>query len=76
MKKIPAAKFNAPCLTIIETVHATREPVLITQRGRPLAKVVPAGEAQEFLGRLKGVVKISGDIESPLQGAEAWEALR
>jgi len=67
MKKMPAGEFKARCLSVVESVRATREPVLITKRGRWVAILVPApAEKQEFLGRLQGVVKIVGDIESPV----------
>jgi prevent-host-death family protein len=77
MKKMPAGEFKAHCLSVMETVCATGESVLITKRGRPVAKLVPAEtERQDFLGRLQGMVKIVGDIESPLEAPEVWEALR
>ncbi len=74
---MPAGEFKAHCLTVMETVRTTREPVLITKHGRPVAKLVPTDEApQEFLGRLQGIVKITGDIESPVELPESWEGLR
>ena len=51
--------------------------MLITKHGRPVAKLVPAEEeSREFLGRLEGIIKIVGDIESPIEPAEAWEVMR
>ncbi|MGH9470750.1 MAG: type II toxin-antitoxin system Phd/YefM family antitoxin [Terriglobia bacterium] len=77
MKKIAAAEFKARCLAIMEDVRATREPVLITKRGRPVAKLVPAEPAKDdFLGRLEGAFKITGDITSPVEPPEVWDALR
>ncbi len=77
MKKMPAGEFKARCLTVMENVRKTKESVLITKRGRPVAKLVPADEGQRpFLGRLEGIVKIVGDIESPILPAEAWGVLR
>jgi prevent-host-death family protein len=77
MKKMPAGEFKARCLSVMESVRKTKEPVLITKRGRPVAKLVPADVApQDFLGRLEGVVRILGDVESPIEPAEAWDALR
>ena len=75
MKKMAAAKFKTHCLTIMEDVRATREPVLITKRGRPVAKLVPA-DMVDFIGRLEGVVRIVGDIESPIEPAETWEVMK
>jgi len=76
MKKMPAGEFKARCLTVMERVRNTREPVLITKRGQPVAKLVPVDEAPEFLGRLQGIVKIQGDVESPVEPPESWEVLR
>jgi len=72
MKKIAAGEFKAKCLALMEDVRATRQPILITKRGKPIAKLVPAEEPNDdFIGRLKGVIKIVGDIESPIEG---WES--
>lgn len=77
MKKIPAREFKARCLGLMDTVQRTKEPILITKRGKVVAKLVPAVETpREFLGRLEGVVKIVGDLESPIEPPEAWEILR
>jgi prevent-host-death family protein len=72
MREIPLNKFRARCLAILDRVQKTKEAVLITKGGRPLAKLVPAEEVpREFLGRLEGIVKIIGDIESPIAPAES-----
>ena len=77
MKKIAAAKFKAQCLKVMEQVRTTREPVLVTKRGRPLAKLVPPEKASDdFIGSLEGVITIVGDIESPVTPLEDWDALR
>jgi prevent-host-death family protein len=77
MKKMPAGEFKNRCLAVMQEVSETREPVLITKRGKPVAKLVPAENAEGvFLGRLKGIVRIVGDIESPIEPPEVWDALR
>jgi prevent-host-death family protein len=77
MKRMPAGEFKTRCLSVMDAVQKTKESVLITKRGRPVAKLVPAEEeSREFLGRLEGIVKIIGDIESPIESPEAWEVLR
>jgi len=61
----------------MEEVRKNREPVLITKRGKPVAKLVPADKArEELIGRLEGIVSITGDIESPIEAVDAWESLR
>ncbi len=77
MKTMTAGKFKAQCHKVIDRVNATRGPVLITKNGRPIAKFVPAGLPKEdFLGCLAGMIEILGDIESHVQPAEDWNALR
>ena len=67
MRKIPAGRFKAQCLAIIDEVQKTKAPVLITKNGRPLAKLLPVEEApRQFLGQLEGIMKVLGDIESPI----------
>jgi prevent-host-death family protein len=77
MREIPLNKFRARCLAILDRVQKTKEAVLITKGGRPVAKLVPAEEVpREFLGRLEGIVKIIGDIESPIEPADSWNAVQ
>jgi len=77
MKRMPAGEFKARCLTVMDDVNKTRETVLITKRGKPVAKLVPAERMErDFIGRLEGKIRITGDIESPIEPTEAWEALR
>jgi prevent-host-death family protein len=77
MRKIAAGEFKARCLTLMEDVRSTREPLVITKRGKPVAKLVPADEPKrEFIGSLKGVIRIVGDIESPVVPPEDWETSR
>ncbi len=72
MKKIAAGEFKARCLALMEDVRSTREPLVITKRGKPVAKLVPIEDKKDdFIGRLEGVMKIVGDIESPIDG---WES--
>jgi prevent-host-death family protein len=72
MKKIAAGEFKARCLTLMEDVRSTREPLIITKRGKPVAKLVPADDNKDdFIGRLEGVFRIVGAIESPIDG---WES--
>jgi prevent-host-death family protein len=76
MKTISASEFKKRCASVVTEVHSTRESVLITKRGKPIARLVPAGRPPKFIGRLKGIIKIVGDIESPVEPPEAWKVLR
>ena len=74
MKKIAAGVFKARCLTLMDDVRSTREPLIITKRGKPVAKLVPIENTKDdFIGRLKGVFRVVGDIESPIE-PDAWES--
>ena len=42
--EINAAEFKAKCLKLLDEVAATHEPLVITKRGKPVAKLVPIGE--------------------------------
>ncbi len=44
------------------------------RRGQQIAKPRPAEES--FIGRLKGVIKVVGDVESPVVPPEAWASAR
>ena len=65
MKTVAAGKFKAQCLEIIEYVRTTGEEVLITKRGKPLAKLVPVRKPFEDF-------TIVRDIESPII---SWDKL-
>ncbi len=74
MKTIAAAEFKARCLTLMEDVRSTREPLIITKRGKPVAKLVPISQQKDdFIGRLKGKIWSVGDIESPIEPG-TWES--
>ena len=67
MKQIPAGSFKARCLAVMNEIQSTREPVVVTKRGKPLVKVVPIEEQTNgLLGCMKGKIQIVGDIESPI----------
>lgn len=61
---INAAEFKAKCLKLIDEVAATREPLVITKRGKPVARVVPIEEERPrgLFGYMKGTITIHGDI--------------
>jgi prevent-host-death family protein len=77
MKTIPAARFKAGCLKIMDDVKARREPVLITKKGKPVARLEPVDEpADDVFGCLAGELEISGDILSPVITPSAWKGSR
>ncbi len=73
MKTMPAGSFKVHCLAVMDEVQSKRESVLITKRGKPVAKLVPIEtEKDEIFGFLKGKGKILGDVVSPILSPEEW----
>ena len=74
MKKIAAGLFKARCLSIMDRVQKTGEPVFITKRGKPVARLLPAtSEPEDVFGYMAGKVKIVGDIVGPITPLEDWD---
>jgi prevent-host-death family protein len=73
MKKMAAGEFKVHCLAVMDEVQSKRVSVLITKRGKPVAKLVPIEkEKDEIFGFLKGKVKVLGDVVSPALTPEEW----
>ena len=73
--KINVTEFKAQCLKLFDEVAQTRVPIVITKRGKPVAKVVPIEEETptSHFGYMAGTIEITGDIISPIE--EEWSAL-
>jgi prevent-host-death family protein len=72
-KTIPAGAFKARCLAIMDEVQSKRQAVVITKRGKPVAKLVPVEkEKDDIFGFLKGKVTVRGDIVGPILTPEEW----
>lgn len=66
VKSISTAAFKSRCLAVIDNVVKTRQPVVVTKSGRPVAKVIPTESRKSR--KLLGSVKIHGDIVGPVLG--------
>ena len=54
-KAIAAGEFKAKCLHLLDEVQQTRQEIVITKRGRPVARLLPVEEKVPTLfGRMKG----------------------
>ncbi len=63
MKKIGASKFREHCLALIDDLEP--EGVVITRRGKPVARLVPYPRPTAYLiGSLRNKIHIHGDIMS------------
>jgi prevent-host-death family protein len=61
-KQIPAGEFKARCLAILDDVAQTGEEVVVTKRGRPVARLVPVEPAAP----LEGSIIREGNLIDPI----------
>ncbi len=66
METMVISEFKAKCIRVVKNVNRTRQPLVITLRGVPVARIEPLRNkgAKRALGTMKGSVKIKGDIVS------------
>ena len=73
MKTMAAGTFKTNCLAIMDEVQKKRESVVITKRGKPVAKLVPVEQQDDdIFGFLQGKVTITGDIVAPALTLREW----
>lgn len=70
-RTIPASRFRARCLALLDEVKATGEEISITRRGKPVARLVPV-EEETWKSLIGSVLWQDDDIISPID--EEWEA--
>ena len=84
MRTMAAGEFKAKCLAVMAEVDATGQPVLVTKRGKPLARVVPVEELAQaespgsIFGCLRHMVRNPdeiGDLVSSEFTDEEWERM-
>ena len=81
METIDVSKFKATCLSVLQRVHKTGKPILITRFGKPIAEVVPSPTpplpaAANWTGSMAGTAEILGDILGPILSEEDWAPRR
>jgi len=69
-KSIAAGEFKARCLALLDDVERTGTPLVVTKRGRAVARVVPAEKPKAR--SLRGSVVRMGDVVSSTH--ERWDA--
>jgi prevent-host-death family protein len=73
--QVAAGQFKAQCLKLVDQVQQTKEEIIITKQGKPVARLVPieaALQQESIIGWMKGSVAINGDIVS--SPSAIWEA--
>lgn len=78
MIEMQISKFKATCLSVLDRVAKTGEPVLVTRMGKPLARILPPppGPASDWFGAMEGSGEIHDDLIAPAAEASDWEVLR
>jgi prevent-host-death family protein len=72
-----ASAFKAQCLKVMNNIQATGEPVIVTKRGKPVVKVIPAESGKDdIFGFMAGKAEIVGDIESPVVPLKDWKIFK
>lgn len=78
-KTVPAGTFKQTCLALLDEVLEHHVEIVVTKRGRPVARVVPIADAREqeeaVLARLRGRVKSVGrqaGLLEPTQNIAGW----
>ena len=75
-RTMPAGKFKAHCLAVMDEVQRKGQSVVITKRGKPVAKLVPMeGPRDDIFGFMKGKIKIKGDVVKPALSLREWGKL-
>ncbi|MGD0987761.1 MAG: type II toxin-antitoxin system Phd/YefM family antitoxin [Candidatus Sulfotelmatobacter sp.] len=67
MKKIAAGSFKVHCLAVMDEVQSKRESVIITKRGKPVAKLVPLDKrTDDIFGFLAAKGEVTGNVVDPV----------
>ena len=73
---ISAAEFRRNFFQILGEVEQTHKEVVITRRGKPVARLVFIQDGEEndpLLGALAGLGRTLGDLTEPAAADEDWE---
>ncbi len=74
MKTMAISQFKAQALKIIDQIAQDHETMIITKRGKPLARILPYEEKEYTAkpGQLADTLVFEEDIVAPL-GEDMWE---
>jgi prevent-host-death family protein len=83
IKLIPAGAFKQGCLAILDEVAEGNVEIVVTKRGRPVARLLPVGDPrtreEETLSRLRarvgGSIGRELDLISPTSAVARWKLL-
>jgi prevent-host-death family protein len=77
METMGISLFKSQALRIVDQVFRTKENIIITKHGKPIAQIIPYQEAvsDHMPGGLSNTLVFEDDIVSPL-GEELWDACK
>jgi prevent-host-death family protein len=73
MQTIPASQFKARCLALLDDVALTGEEIVVTKRGRPVARLVAVDQPRRLAGSVAFNVS-DAELIAPLD--LDWDAER
>ncbi len=73
MRTIPAGRFKAQCLRLLDEVAETGETIVVTKRGKAVAKVEPIEEPRSLVGSVTFLVS-DEELIAPI--LEPWDVER
>ena len=79
MDEVSISEFKSKCLALLKQVNKTKKPLRVTRHGKPVAEVVPPSvepATNSWIGSMKDVIEIHGDIISPANDEDEWEVNR
>ena len=73
LKTVPATEFKEHCLALLEEVRQTRQSLLVTRHGKPVAEISPyVVRDPDSVNPLKGSILYQGDLVAPID--ERWDS--
>lgn len=76
-RTVNAGTFKAQCLKLMDQVNQQRAEVVITKRGKPVARLVPVETAPvSVFGCMVGTAEIVGDLLESTVDPSSWDANR
>jgi prevent-host-death family protein len=81
-RTVPAGQFKQGCLAMLDEVARNDIEIVVTKRGRPVARLVPIADARQadaaILARLRGAAGSVGrdaDLLAPTSTFTKWKSL-
>ncbi|MEO8181358.1 MAG: type II toxin-antitoxin system Phd/YefM family antitoxin [Deltaproteobacteria bacterium] len=81
-RQVPAGAFKQGCLALIDDVASSKQEIIITKRGKPVARLVPMEEPRdrerELLAQWRGKARQlvpDDELLAPTSESVPWKAL-